>query len=252
MQKLMSESDLAIVPSSGILLEALSTGCKIISGMTAENQKYVYSNYLKSSFFINGKDFSEEALKSAIKKSLEDSSQNTKTLDGKSGERLLKLFQQLILTNKIELKKAEEEDLKITYEWAADPVVRAHSFSRNKIIEEEHSNWFKNKIEDKNCLFLIAKLDGEEIGSIRFDVKDNEAIISYLIDPEYHGKGLGQAVLAKGLEVLQSEHEKNNFLFKKVIGYVIGENIPSVKAFERLGFIKHTEADRLKFEKEIQ
>src|SRR5690606_24270409 len=36
------KSDLAIVPASGILLEALACGCRVISGMYADNQKFLY------------------------------------------------------------------------------------------------------------------------------------------------------------------------------------------------------------------
>lgn len=255
MCKLMSLSDLAIVPSSGILLEALACGCKIISGMTADNQKYVYSNYLNEKFFIDAKNFSNESLNSAIKLSLNDGQTAKKRIDGKSKERLLKLFQQLVLKNAVRLKKADESDLEATYEWASDPEVRAYSFNQSLISKEEHSNWFSKKISDSNCLYLIAESDGEKIGSIRFDVKNNEAVISYLIAPKYHGKGFGQIILTNGLEYVvkkinnEIEHNKHNI--KKIIGYVMEENIPSIKAFERLGFSKIIQADRIKYEKEV-
>jgi UDP-2,4-diacetamido-2,4,6-trideoxy-beta-L-altropyranose hydrolase len=251
MCKLMADSDLAIVPSSGILLEALACGCKIISGMTADNQKYVYSNYLKENYFTDAKDFNNESLNTAIELSLNDGQTVKKKIDGKSKERLLKLFQQLVLKNTVILKPAGESDLETTYEWAADPAVRAFSFNQNKISKEEHINWFNKKIQEKNCLYLIAETEKEKIGSIRFDIKNNEAVISYLIAPKHHGKGLGQIILTNGLEYIGKEIEQNNFYIKKIIGYVMEENVPSVKAFERLGFTKIIEADRIKYEKEV-
>lgn len=251
MSELMLSSDLAIVPSSGILLEALASGCRIISGMTADNQKYVYNNYLQSGYFIDGKDFGAEDLKSAINSVLNGDATEQKKLDGKSKDRLLKLFLQLALRSKVTLKKASGTDLDKTYEWASDPAVRAYSFSQNKISKEEHTNWFTKKIADENCLYLIAETDGNKIGSIRFDIKDNEAVISYLIAPDYHGKGLGQIILTNGLAYIEKEIHDNNLSIKKIIGYVMEANIPSVKAFERLGFNKIIEADRIKYEKEI-
>lgn len=255
MRELMSRSDLAIVPSSGILLEALACGCKIISGMTADNQKYVYSNYLNEDYFIDSKDFSNESLNSAVKLSLNSGETAKKKIDGKSKERLLKLFQQLVLKNSVRLKKADASDLESTYEWASDPVVRAYSFNQNKISKEEHTNWFSKKVKDENCLYLIAEADGEKlgskIGSIRFDIKDKEAVISYLIAPKHHGKGLGQIILTNGLEYIGKEINQNNYDAKKIIGYVLEQNVPSVKAFERLGFTKIIEADRIKYEKEV-
>lgn len=251
MCELMSLSDLAIVPSSGILLEALAAGCKIISGMTADNQKYVYSNYLNENYFIDAKDFNSENLDSAIKLSFDDKHTSKKKIDGKSKERLLKLFRQLVLKNSVRLKKADEPDLEATFEWASDPAVRAFSFNQNVISKDEHTKWFSKKIKDENCLYLIAEAEGEKMGSIRFDVKDNEAVISYLIAPKHHGKGLGQIILTNGLEFIGKEIEQNNFDINKIIGYVMEENVPSVKAFERLGFTKIIEADRIKYEKEV-
>lgn len=253
MCELMSHSDLAIIPSSGILLEVLACGCKIISGTTADNQKYVYSNYLQQGYFTDAKNFDSEDLYIAIKSSLDNKQTVKKKIDGKSKERLLKLFQQLVLKGSVKLKEADESDLDTTYQWASDPEVRAFSFNQNKITKEEHTNWFSKKIKDGNCLYLIAETDGEKkgskIGSIRFDIKNNEAIISYLIGPKYHGKGLGQIILTNGLEFMGKEIEQNNYPAKKIIGYVMEENIPSVKAFERLGFTKTIEADRIKYEK---
>ncbi len=255
MCELMSHSDLAIVPSSGILLEALACGCKIISGMTADNQKYVYSNYLNENYFIDAKDFNDIDLSRAIESSLKNNQTADKKIDGKSNERLLKLFQQLVLKNSVKLNRANESDLESTYEWASDPAVRVFSFNQNKISRKEHTNWFSKKIKDESCLYLIAEEDGEKIGSIRFDIKNIEAVISYLIAPKHHGKGLGQIILTNGLEFIakkiNSEIKNNNYNIKKIIGYVMEENVPSVKAFERLGFTKINEADRIKYEKEV-
>lgn len=251
MCKLMSGSDLAIVPSSGILLEALACGCKVISGMTADNQKYVYSNYLMTEAFMDAKMFEDENVSTAIDKAINNSTHGKKIIDGKSKERLSKLFNQIVLKNTVSLKKATIEDLQTTYEWAADPIVRAFSFSKHEISFEEHSSWFTKKISDENCLYLIAEMNGEKIGSIRFDLNNNEAIISYLIAPKFHGKGLGLIILTNGLHFLQNEIQKSSLNVKNVIGFVMEENIPSVKAFERLGFKKTIEEDKIKYEKEV-
>jgi UDP-2,4-diacetamido-2,4,6-trideoxy-beta-L-altropyranose hydrolase len=251
MCELMSGSDLAIVPSSGILLEALACGCKVISGMTADNQKYVYSNYLQTNAFLDAGKFEDENVLREINEAIKNPSSNNKIVDGKSKERLSKLFNQLVLKSSVILTKAGTNDLETTFEWAANPVVRAFSFSQHTITLDEHSNWFTKKIKDDNCLYLIAEMNGEKIGSIRFDIDNNTAIISYLIAPKYHGKGLGLIILTNGLSYLQKEIEKNSLPVKNVIGYVMEENIPSVKAFERLGFKKTIEEDKIKYEKEV-
>ncbi len=44
------------------------------------------------------------------------------------------------------------------------------------------------------------------IGSIRFDIKEGDAMISYLLDPAYHGRGFGQLILKQGIERFINEN----------------------------------------------
>lgn len=251
MLSIMLESDLAIVPASGILLEVMAAGCISISGMSAENQKFVYDGYKNSDSIIDAINFNEVDLKKAIEKSFKINIEQKKIIDGRSGTRLLELFVQSNLKEKIKLREANNGDEKITYQWAINPVVRAYSFNRHLITKEEHTSWFHNKLRDINCLYLIAEMDNIKVGSIRFDFNGTEAIISYLVDPEYQGKGLGQKILICGIEYISEVAEKFDFNLQKIVGYVMEANIPSIKTFERLGFKKYEEEDKLKFEMTI-
>ncbi|SFG62572.1 UDP-2,4-diacetamido-2,4,6-trideoxy-beta-L-altropyranose hydrolase [Pedobacter insulae] len=236
MLKLMSTSDLAIVPSSGILLEALATGCRVISGIYTENQKFIFSQYKEAGFFVSAEDFStmniENALRTVLAK--EGSAYKSLKIDGCSGERIFRIFNQLKLENEVELRYAEPDDLTITFNWAKDPIIRAFSFNRNEIKYSEHENWYLSKIKDNKCKFFIAQRNSEKLGSIRFDIEKGRAVISFLVDPKYHGLGLGQILLKKGLDKLIDE----DLTINSVVGYVMPDNLASVKAFERLGYTK--------------
>lgn len=48
MLTLMEQSDIAIVPASGVLLEIFAVGCRVVFGYYAENQRF-FSDYLKES-----------------------------------------------------------------------------------------------------------------------------------------------------------------------------------------------------------
>ena len=98
--------------------------------------------------------------------------------------------------------------------------------------------------------FYILEQDQEKIGSIRFDIKNEEALISYLIDPEYHGKGYGQLIIKKGVEKLIAD-SLGQLGFTSIVAFVMKVNIPSIKAFERFGFTKTERDETLKFKKEI-
>lgn len=250
MLEAMLHSDLAIVPASGVLIEALAVKCMVISGIYVENQQFIYANYKAQGFFIDAVNFETENLKKAIDIAFTIPSGNIQQpIDGKSGERLLRKFRELLDKKELTLRRAAFSDLEITYQWATSRAVRAFSFSTHEISAEEHQQWFSSRLKDNNCLFFIAISDGKPAGSIRFDIRDQEALISYLVAPEFQGQGLGQVILRLGLRELLSDQQKHNIPLSHVTGYVLHANIPSLKAFRRLGFDELEQEKMVKFEK---
>jgi spore coat polysaccharide biosynthesis predicted glycosyltransferase SpsG/RimJ/RimL family protein N-acetyltransferase len=247
--EIMLEAGLAIVPASGILLEVLSVGCRVISGFYTSNQRLLYKNLKENKLFIDAGNFSNEKISSAISIALNNKYKIEKIIDGNSGVRILKLFHQLELKSIVNLRFAEYSDVKITYKWASNPIIRSFSFQNNLITEKEHVLWFKNKIEDKDCIYFIVLMNSLAIGSVRFDLKENEAIISFLIDPDFHGKGLGQIVLKKAiLRLSKLDKAKENKIIKTV-GFVMKSNFPSIKTFENLAFSRYSFSENIyKFE----
>jgi UDP-2,4-diacetamido-2,4,6-trideoxy-beta-L-altropyranose hydrolase len=244
----MLDAQLAIVPSSGILLEAISAGCIIITGIASDNQKFVYLNYTRNTNAFDAADFSSKNMKSAMAAALTENHQTPSLIDGKSGLRILKLFNQLITETLVNIRNAEARDLKITFNWATNPIVRLFSFQKHAITLSEHSNWFNNKLRDRTCYYFIAEYNKISIGSIRFDIDKGEALISYLLDPKYHGKDLGSIILKKGIESL-SNLKINDHSITSIVGYVMPENIPSIRSFEKLGFLECKVEDKIKFTK---
>jgi RimJ/RimL family protein N-acetyltransferase len=146
------------------------------------------------------------------------------------------------------LRKALENDVNITFRWATNKIVREYAIQKEIIVFDVHENWFFKKINSDNCLYLIAEINGKSIGSIRFDIdEDNIAVVSFLLDPEFHGIGYGKKILQMGCgEILK---------FKDVAairGVVNLENIPSLKTFRSLGFNRIAEIDSyITFEKKV-
>lgn len=135
------------------------------------------------------------------------------------------------METQIILRDAILKDAPITYKWFLDKKVRAFSFEKSKVSYEEHLKWFSRKIIEEDCSYLIAEIEGEQIGSIRGDFTDKGVIISFLIDSKHHGNGYGRYLLLKGLT-----HFKSKWPSKTMIGYVQTRNIASSKIFESLGF----------------
>jgi RimJ/RimL family protein N-acetyltransferase len=146
-------------------------------------------------------------------------------------------------TNPLKLREATKNDTALTFQWASDTNIRKYSFQQEAITQEMHHAWFNSKINDPDCLYLLLEKDNEVIGSIRYDInKENEALISYLIDFKYHGHGYGNAILSLSLGVVTEKHPR----LKQLVGFVVPENIASRKIFERQGYLLDS-SDQKKF-----
>src|SRR5690625_5323146 len=66
MAEKLDEADVAVVPSSGMLYEALSMQVKVISGMYVDNQKNMYEGFKRMNAFIDAGTFDEEMLMAAF------------------------------------------------------------------------------------------------------------------------------------------------------------------------------------------
>jgi UDP-2,4-diacetamido-2,4,6-trideoxy-beta-L-altropyranose hydrolase len=235
---LVASSDLAIVPSSSILLEAIAAKCLIITGFYIENQRFLYERTVDGIQIVGASNFSKSAIHEALNKMLNKKLPVTSKIGEELGRKtvtLVKIFNQLAESNNLYLRKAAYDDLDIVFRWANLPSIRANSFSKTQITHDEHKRWFTDKINDGNCFFYIVEQNTLPIGLIRFDVSlRDKARISYLVDPIFHGKGFGTLILYKGIKHLMTDDK--NKIIKELHGEVLKENLPSVKAFERLGF----------------
>jgi len=148
----------------------------------------------------------------------------------------------------VKLRKANEHDIDVTYYWVNNSIIRKFSFDKTTISKEGHSTWFTMKINSDKCEYYILEVKGVRAGSIRFDIEDTEAKISYLLDPEFMGKGFGTVILNKGIKLLKEEKPK----LKSVYGLVFETNQASKRIFNKLKFSSSlTNNSELKYEKQL-
>lgn len=249
MAELMGSTEFAILPSSGILLEGIAAKMNIISGYYVDNQKFVYESHNEMNSFIDASNLSETNILSAID-NLKSGIIQDSLIDGKSTQRIAKSIALLAKENACELVKAKDTHLSTTFEWANDPVVRQFAFNKESIPWENHLKWYLNKINSKNCWYGILESNGVALGSIRFDIVDKKAIISYLVDSKQHGNGYGTLLIKLGLKAISENF--NNDEIEDVHGEVFPSNIASVKTFERFGFNKKDHKDVLLFIKKFK
>jgi UDP-2,4-diacetamido-2,4,6-trideoxy-beta-L-altropyranose hydrolase len=133
----------------------------------------------------------------------------------------------------LSIRRVEEGDCKLLWEWANDPVVREASFSRENIPWDEHVEWFRGKLNDRNCRIFVA-LNGSSVpvGQIRFDKHGaHDADIGIIVDGRFRGLGYASRLID-----LATNHAFAEWGLKQMNAFVKPENVASAKAFERAGF----------------
>ncbi|GMT49393.1 MAG: hypothetical protein IEMM0008_0932 [bacterium] len=118
------------------------------------------------------------------------------------------------------------------FSWRNHPKVREKSFDTSPLIWEEHEKWFQGKIQDSKSSIYIVYKGKDKIASIRFDEQDELVKVSVMINPAFIGQGSGAEVIKLGTE----EWIRDKYLDKPVIAEIKGDNVASIKAFEKAGF----------------
>jgi UDP-2,4-diacetamido-2,4,6-trideoxy-beta-L-altropyranose hydrolase len=237
---LMQQCGTAVLSASTMAMEYAQVGGILYILETADNQKHLFRGLLSSGLALELEEVccvTNAEQRASLYSELSEKQQSV--YDGLSAKRFKKLFKELTCHVQLRLRRATAQDIGVTYRWASDKGIRAFSFSQDPITLESHSGWFHQKVDSSNCLYLIAEFGEEAIGSIRFDIQGEQAIISYLIDRKWHGYGMGRVLLQKGIRFLQ----KNFGAVKIVAGNVMPRNISSMKTFERLAFNTEIKAD---------
>jgi UDP-2,4-diacetamido-2,4,6-trideoxy-beta-L-altropyranose hydrolase len=230
MCRLMQSCQAAILPPSSVSYEWCSVGGPLFLYQTADNQAAMRSFLLQQQLADAWENFAAFCqAPDTPGRAAQQIKQQRKYFGGQSPKNLLAVFNQLYFGHWLELSPAGPEDMLTLYEWANDPAVRENSFNHSPIPLEVHKLWFANKIKEKDCLFLVARVKGSPAGMIRYDLKDDQAVISYLLDRDFRGKSLGTIILQKGEALLRKLHPQ----IRTITGQVLETNRASVISFQR-------------------
>ena len=137
-----------------------------------------------------------------------------------------------LLSSRLRLRWVTEDDLRLLWEWANDPEVRAVSFASESIPWEQHVQWFNLKTRDPRCILWIAvNREGIPVGQVRFDIEGAEAVISTSLDRTFRGKGYGSAAIWLASQELFDVGD-----ITAIHAYVKPGNEVSVRAFDKAGY----------------
>jgi UDP-2,4-diacetamido-2,4,6-trideoxy-beta-L-altropyranose hydrolase len=157
---------------------------------------------------------------------------------------------QTIILSKIECRYADFNDCLRVLMWRNHDDVREISRNTEKISLDEHATWFSkvlNKSSDEH-LFWIFEERGRPLGMVRFDrMKSDTFEISIVVDPIYHGVGIGKVMLSLAMAKFK-KMEISRFLSAAIHK----DNLRSVHLFESFNFkFKNSDGNFLLFTRKI-
>jgi len=132
------------------------------------------------------------------------------------------------------IREAKTRDSRFIFDLSNEKIVRDNSIKKRKIGREEHIKWFNNKLNDNNYeFFVIYDEHNNFIGQIRYEISDDKAVVSISITKNFRVEKLASKILADSSAILFRNREK----IERVFAYIRKENIASLRAFEKAGYI---------------
>lgn len=132
----------------------------------------------------------------------------------------------------IKIRKANESDAELYFEWVNDELVRGNSFSSETILYENHLQWFKAHLSDPHTFMYVFEIGRVPVGQVRIEAVETP-LIDISLDKSFRGKGLGSMIISSAVKMYFIESGDT----KPVTAYIKSANAPSVLAFTRAGFV---------------
>ena len=129
------------------------------------------------------------------------------------------------------LRKATMDDGELLLKWRNDPRIHQYYFNPMPVPHDEHFAWFKFSLEGSSREIYIAETGGKPVGMLRVDKSADKKELSWAVDPDMQGKGIGTALLKEGRRLLAGE----------LIAEIKAENIASIKMAKAAGFVLEKE-----------
>lgn len=132
----------------------------------------------------------------------------------------------------VELRTIEEDDYEKLRDWVNHYDVRRFIGISKPTNLKQETEFVENELEEENTILLGICLDGELIGDIALEEKENGvAELGIMIGPEYHGNGYGTEASR-----LVINHAFEQLRYHKIKTRVAESNEKSTRVWEKLGF----------------
>ena len=245
MSQMMTWADLAIVGAGSTCWELASTGVPILALVLAENQADLagtLGELLAATDLGNAGSLSPRCIAEALARLSNDRDLRSQMVrsgralvDGKGAGRIADLLAQQDRgrgESALALREADSNDAFLIWRWANDPTSRANSFQPDPIPWADHLAWYQAKLGSPGTKMWILERHRAPVGHIRYDRTDAEtARISFSVDADHRGKGLGRRLLE-----LSSRQCPSLLGVRHLQGITFKSNAASARAFLGAGF----------------
>lgn len=236
MPELMAWADVAVSAAGSTMWELLFMQLPTVSVAIAENQRPVTlrlhemgaPTFQLSPLRIADLAASIQVLVGSVESRRRMAQLGREMVDGQGAKRVV---QAMTSNKKLSLRPVGQQDCRLLWEWASDPEVRRVSFNQNPIPWDTHVSWFEKRLLDHETLFFIGVVGDLPVGQLRYDVRQNEAVVSICVDPKMRGKGYASRLIELG-----SQQVFGNTGVELIHAYVKPENKRSARAFMNAGF----------------
>ncbi len=233
--KYLSEADLAIGAGGTMCWERAYYGIPSIVFGISNNQKIILKELIRDGLAI-GESWHPNPDKNTIEKYINIAINNHDLLEGISKRSSclvdgngIKRVSRIMNPVELNFRKAMISDCDLILKWRNSIQIRNSSNNKKFIKEKDHRAWFYEKLEDQNCIFLIIEKANIPVGVVRFELCNDEAVISIYKDPdstEYLD------LIQNSSNWLKANHPKIN----KIFAEIISGNDRSYNGFINAGF----------------
>ncbi|MEO1731349.1 MAG: UDP-2,4-diacetamido-2,4,6-trideoxy-beta-L-altropyranose hydrolase [Pseudomonadota bacterium] len=226
-----SRHDLQIGAGGGATWERCCIGVPAILLVAAKNQVEVVTELASQKVVAEPEAPNVESLASLLKSMIEDSelrrelaANSAALVDGQGALRVALAM----LASELKVRPVTQCDARALFDWRNAVENRRMMNNQEELVWANHIDWLDRVLRDKRRLLFIGEVGGQAVGSIRFDIgEDGVAEPSILLDPSFHGLGLGPYLLGAG------EAMTGASTFHAV---VLKRNRASQVLFERAGY----------------
>lgn len=137
---------------------------------------------------------------------------------------------------KVNLRTVKKEDIEFLRDGVNHPEVRIHMGNLRPQNLENEQDFFEHLMESDDEIHLLICKSGEAMGIVSLSQKEEPARIAEAgiwLHPDFHGNGYGteasELIIKHGFEQLN---------YHKIYSRAHGDNRPSERIWEKLGFEK--------------